>query len=382
MREGYKMLGNQKGMTLIELVMVIIIIGILAGVGMKSMDSALVTAKIESTKRELDALAGAVAGNPDIISNGCRVDFGYVGDVGSLPANLDALVTSPGGYTTWKGPYIKNNFVQATDDYKKDAWNVLYTYNGGVTIISTGSGSDITKQIANASSDLTNNSVQGVVLDVEGIPPGIYNVDVDITITYPDGTGGTTTATINPSAGGNYSFTGIPIGNHTIMAVNTPTNDTLISYITMPPKSNVIDNLRFGSALWAAGNGSSGNSLQYVSGSAQVEGSDNVEFDISNNTGSDVTIDWLKATYVRDPAAYYERIRWGGSTVANSSSPRYASGAQANFSNSKTINDGSTITIKLQNFNTAQSGSGSDANMAGVSFTMLFSDSSQISFSL
>jgi len=111
MREGYKMLGNQKGMTLIELVMVIIIIGILAGVGMKSMDSALVTAKIESTKRELDALAGAVAGNPDIISNGCRVDFGYMGDVGSLPANLDALVTSPGGYATWKGPYIKNNFV-------------------------------------------------------------------------------------------------------------------------------------------------------------------------------------------------------------------------------------------------------------------------------
>lgn len=375
------MLGCQKGMTLIELVMVIIIIGILAGVGMKSMDSALVTAKIESTKAELNALAGAVAGNPDIISNGCRVDFGYIGDVGSFPPNLDALVTNPGGYTTWRGPYIKNNFVQSTDDYKKDAWNALYTYNGGVTIISTGSGNNITKQIANASSDLTNNTVQGVILDVEGIPPGTYSEDVDITITYPNGTGGTTTSTINPSASGNYSFTGIPIGNHTIRAINTPTHDTLTSYVTMPPKSNVINNLRFGSALWGAGNSSSGNSLQYVSGSAQVDGND-IEFDIFNDTGSGITIDWLNATYVRSPAAYYERIRWGNNTVAYNTSPRYASGTQVNFSNSKTINDGSTITIQLQNFSTAQNGNGSSANMAGVSFTVLFSDSSQISFNL
>ncbi len=376
------MLGCQKGVTLIELVMVIIIIGILAGVAMKSMDSAISTAKVESTKKELDALASAIAGNPDIISNGFRVDFGYVGDVGSLPPNLDALVSNPGGYATWKGPYTKNNFVQATDDYKRDGWNVLYTYNGGLTIISTGSGSNITKQIANASADLLNNGVHGVILDVEGIPPGVYNSDVDITITYPDGAGGTTTASVNPSTSGNYSFSGIPIGNHTIVAVNTPTHDTLISYITMPPKSSVVNNLRFGSALWGAGNSSSGNSLQYVSGSAHPENGEDIQFDIFNDTGTNIDIDWLKATYVRSPAAYYERVRWGNSTVVNNSSPRYASGSQASFSNSKTINDGSTITIKLQNFNTSQNGNGSNANMSGISFTILFSDSSQISFSL
>lgn len=369
-------------MTLIELVMVIIVIGILSGVAMKSMDASIQTSKIEATKSELGVLAEAIVGNPNIISNGFRVDFGYVGDVGSLPANLDALVTNPGGYSTWRGPYIRNNFTQAADDYKKDSWNVAYAYTGGVTIASTGSGSNITKQIANAVTDLTNNSVNGVILDVEGIPPGVYNADVEITISYPNGTGGTITAATNPSASGSFSFSGIPIGNHTVTAINSPTNDTLISYISMPPKSNVIDNLRFGSALWGAGNSSSGNGLEYVLGTAHIQNGEDVHFDIYNNTGSDITINWLKATYSHTPAAYYERIRWGNSTVANSTNPRYGSNSQVNFTNSKTINNGSTVTIKLQSFNNSQSGSGSPVNMAGVNFTVLFSDSSEVTFSL
>ena len=373
---------SQKGFTLIELVMVIIIIGIMAGVAMKSMDSAIETGRIESTKKEMEQLAQAIAGNPELISNRSRVDFGYVGDVGSLPSILDALVNQPPGYTTWKGPYIRNSFTQASEDYKRDGWNVLYTYSGGVTIISTGSGSNITKQFANTVSDLTNNTVQGIVQDVESIPPGIYNGDVEITITYPNGTGAMTSITVNPSANGNYILGGIPVGNHTLMAVYRTTNDTLISYVTVLPKSTIINNMRFGSALWGAGNATSGNSLQYVSGSARIESIYSIAFDIFNNTGDNVMISWLKATYDRNPTAYYDRIRWGNASVANSSSPRYGSGTQANFSSSRTINDGSTVTIRLQNFNTSPTGAGTSASMAGVSFTILFSDSSLISLSL
>jgi prepilin-type N-terminal cleavage/methylation domain-containing protein len=375
-------LNSPNGFTLIELVMVIIIIGVLAGVAMKSMDSAIQTGRIESTKKEMEQLATAIAGNPDLISNGTRTDFGYIGDIGSLPPNLDALVTQPSGYTTWKGPYIRNSFNQASEDFKRDAWNALYSYNGGVTIVSTGSGSNITKQIAGAASDLTNNTIQGIVVDALSNPPGTQNNNVNISITYPNGTGATTTATVHPSGNGNYTFSGLPVGLRTITAVNTPTNDTIISYVSILPKSTIIDNIKFGSALWQVSGGSSGDGLQYVTGSASLTGNDNVNFNIYNNTGSDVEITWLKATYTHTPAAYFERVRWGNATIANSTNPRFASGTQVNFSGSRTINNNSTVTIRLQNFNISQSGSGAAANMAGTSFDILFSDSSLISFSL
>ena len=136
------MIASEKGMTLIELVMVIIIIGILAGIAMKSMDSAIETGRFETTRKELNHLAGAIVGNPDLVNNGVRTDFGYVGDVGALPASLDELVTAPAGYSTWRGPYIKSDFVQSSDDYKTDAWGVEYAYVG-LAITSTGSGSNI-----------------------------------------------------------------------------------------------------------------------------------------------------------------------------------------------------------------------------------------------
>lgn len=300
------------------------------------------------------------------------------------PSNLDALVAAPPGYTTWDGPYINTNFLQSAYDYKKDAWGVLYTYNGGVTITSTGSGDNITRQLANAASDLTSNIIQGTVLDAESVPPGLYSGSVNISISYPDGTGSTTTTTINPSAGGNYTFTNIPIGNHALTTVNTTTNDTVFSYVTFPPKSTVVDNIRFGSALWAAGSASSGDALQYVAGSAKTTGAhgENVEFKIFNDTGQNITISWLEATYTHSPTAYYEEVKWGLSSVANQTSPRFASGDRADFSSSKAINNGSTKTVELRKFNTAQSGGGSDENMANSSFTVLFSDGSTISFDI
>lgn len=362
--------------------MVIIIIGILAGVAMKSMTATINTSRIESTKKEMEQLASAIVGNQELISNGVRVDFGYVGDIGSLPHNLDALVNRPGGYATWKGPYIRNSFNQASEDYKRDAWNTLYTYTGGVTIISTGSGSNITKQYANSVSDLTGNTIQGVVLDANSNPPGSQNGNVSMIITYPDGAGSTTSSSVNPSTNGNYSFAGIPIGNQTIRAINSPTNDTLISYVTVLPKSTIINNMKFGSSIWQASGASSGNSLEYVSGSASTNHSSDVQFDIYNNTGAGVTVDWLNASYSHTPAAYYDAVMWGHTAVANTYYQRYASGTQVNFNASKTINNGSTVTIQLQHFVDRQNGGGYPVNMTGTTFTVTFSDSSVVIFSL
>ncbi|RME30712.1 MAG: type II secretion system protein, partial [Candidatus Zixiibacteriota bacterium] len=101
-------LRGQRGYSLIELVVVLIIVGILASVALKSLRTAGVVAKTEQTRHELDKLAWAITGNPERSSGGVRSDYGYIGDVGALPPNLDALVTNP-GYATWKGPYIRDD---------------------------------------------------------------------------------------------------------------------------------------------------------------------------------------------------------------------------------------------------------------------------------
>ncbi|MBD3403981.1 prepilin-type N-terminal cleavage/methylation domain-containing protein, partial [candidate division GN15 bacterium] len=158
------------GFTLIELVIVVVIAGILVTVALQGTRQISDTARVEETRQEMDALAMAIAGNPGLHNNGVRTDFGYVGDVGALPPNLDALYANPGGYATWNGPYIRNRFTQIADDYKTDAWGTLYAF-GGIAITSTGSGENLTRRVAPSSDHLLYNSVAGNVYDLDGTPP-------------------------------------------------------------------------------------------------------------------------------------------------------------------------------------------------------------------
>jgi len=205
---------DRRGFTLIELVMVIAVIGIISAVATVKMLPSLETARYEATKAEMLSLAYAIAGNPDVYTNGARSDFGYVGDIGSLPPDLDALAFNP-GYSTWDGPYIKADFV--SNDFKQDAWEVDYIYSGTL-LRSTGSGSNIDKQFVPNISDLLTNSVSGYLLDADSEMPGfVYNDSISINLIYPDGSGNIATNSINPGANGDFTFSGIPVGNQTLI---------------------------------------------------------------------------------------------------------------------------------------------------------------------
>jgi prepilin-type N-terminal cleavage/methylation domain-containing protein len=373
-----------RGFTLIEILMTIVVIGILATVALRSLQSGIDQSRIRGTQEEMDELVMAIAGNPNLYANGLRSDFGYVGDVGSVPSSLDNLMTNPGSYTTWKGPYLGRRFTQDADGYKKDAWGNLYTFTSGITISSTGGGvTAMTKSASSAVSDLTTTPVTGTITDAAGNPPGDSSAAITVRITYPNGTGGTTSATATPNGGGAFSVSGIPIGNHTITAVYRATNDTVYALASSLPKTGAFTSLRLpGSPFSASGGGGASGGIVYVSGSARTLGSqnDSVAFDIRNSGTSSVTVASLVATYTHSPNAYYERIRWGGTTVFNQNNPRAGSGDAAPFSVSRTLAAGATVTVRLQRFKNPATGSATPQDMSNINFSISFSDGSVVTF--
>lgn len=366
--------------------MVIIIMAIIAAVAMRSMDRGLETARVEETRNEMNQLAEAIAGNPNLYSNGMRTNFGYVGDIGSLPASLDALVANP-GYGTWRGPYIHTDFSGYIGDFKKDAWGKLYAYTGDISIQSTGGTDTLTRSIAQLTSDLTANSLTGTVTDAAGNPPGDSATNVRIIVSYPNGSGGTKDSTLVPTAGGVFTFPNcLPIGNHCVRAVNLTTADTVQQFVSVFPKSAVQTSLRLPGALFAAtssggggGGGASGNII-YVSGTASTYGGQNsvVRFDIKNNGAMAVDVNNIKLTYT--VTAYFDKIIWAGSEVENSGNPWPGNNHVVAFASTQTLTPGQQVTVDVDYFRLGPS-SGGKVNMTGRTITATFSDGSVLTFS-
>ncbi|MCK4436884.1 type II secretion system protein GspG [bacterium] len=186
------------GFTLIEVVLIIVIIGMLAAVGVRFTAVSINRARFEATGEEMASLIFGLVGNAEIKEKGIRTDFGYVGDCGSLPADvqgLDALVTDP-GVTGWDGPYISGNF-QGSDEFKRDEWGNEYIYDASAGTITsygsdkvpggTGYAGDITMKIFDPLENLTTNSVKVFVRDGRGTT--LTDEYVDVAITYPGAVG-------------------------------------------------------------------------------------------------------------------------------------------------------------------------------------------------
>jgi prepilin-type N-terminal cleavage/methylation domain-containing protein len=244
---------RQTGYTLVEVVVVIIIVGILATTAMRSMRSISDVTRTEDTKLRLDRLAKAMVGDPTVTSEGNRVSYGYVGDIGALPASLDALVQNPGSYTTWHGPYIRDDYSSGgtNTNFKQDGWGKEIAFSGGASLISSGSGSNITRNLANATSALLHNKVTVVVTDMNRNVPGTaYKDSVRFVLSLPDGAGGVATRTKNPDKNGYAQFDSIPVGLQTLKVVYTPTNDTTTRRLNVNPGENTYTEISLYRKTW------------------------------------------------------------------------------------------------------------------------------------
>ena len=130
---------SQKGFTLIEVMVVVVILGILAAVIVPNIMDEPEKARINKAKQDIRALEEAL--------NRYKLD-NY--DYPSTEQGLESLVTKPGGTPEpkrWKGPYVKK--------INEDPWKNPYQYanpgtHGKIDVFTTG------KDIASPEDDIGN----------------------------------------------------------------------------------------------------------------------------------------------------------------------------------------------------------------------------------
>lgn len=242
-----------------ELLVVLLIIGILSTVALRTIDATRDRGLFDQTTAEMNKLVHAMVGNPDLTYDGRRVDFGYYGDMEKLPDSLRELVQNTTGSPYWHGPYFKLAYGSDDTSYLFDGWGDKYRYPIGTPafeIQSSGGGKySMTVKPADDLDQLSSNTIAGTITDRDGLPPGdqaLTTFYVYLTYNNPDAHLGKDTAMVVPLASGYYEFSAprqVPIGIHKLVARRSST-DSLVRYVTVVPRSKTIVDFRFTSSFW------------------------------------------------------------------------------------------------------------------------------------
>ncbi len=121
----------EKGFTLLEVIVVLAIISIFAGIVGTVIGTSVLSTEIEASEESMNVLRDAL--------------LAYYADTDEFPAatgnaeiDLADLVTDPGA-TGWDGPYISSGFENS--DFARDAWKrpLAYAYTSGATSCSIAS---------------------------------------------------------------------------------------------------------------------------------------------------------------------------------------------------------------------------------------------------
>jgi prepilin-type N-terminal cleavage/methylation domain-containing protein len=381
----------KQGFTLMELLVVLLIIGILSTVALRTIDATRDRSLFDQTTKEMNQLVQAIVGNPDLTYDGRRVDFGYFGDMEQLPSDLRDLVYNPTGTDRWRGPYFKLMSAGDTISYRYDAWGGEYSYvPASGWIISGGNGKySMTVKVADTLTQLTNNTISGSFLDHDDNPPGVFSTTYMVRLFYnnPDAHGGESVAVVNPSGGGSYeiSFTPagdshkVPIGTHKMQAIAS--GETLTRYVTVVPRSHTVVDFKFTKSFW--------NKLRMVGEARPTPESAGFIINVVNDQPDSVTINWLH--FYSTPASAYMRYflidgKLGTGFPLGPTDPGIGNGDTVRFA-PLTVAPGGTqmVELLLQQFYPVAVPAPPDdtlANVCGKDFVLRFSEGSEIKFTV
>ncbi len=244
------------GVTLLELLVVMMILSLILTAAVKTWDVTLERGRFETTKKKLDQLATAIVGDPNAIVAGQRVDFGYVGDVGLLPSKLGDLVKDPLGLpdsiNPWRGPYMRATFSESPEGYRVDGWGDTIVYSRDSLFVRSYGGygplersRHITREFGYTYDALMKNTVDGQVMDVRGVPPPdtlMNGVDIRVEM-YGPRNGILTWVPAVYGTNGQFRFYPVPQGNRYLLRAVyihdiPPPVDSVVSqrYVTVYPK--------------------------------------------------------------------------------------------------------------------------------------------------
>jgi len=236
---------QDRGVTLLELLVVLMILSIVLTAAVRTWDVTLERGRAQTTAQKLDQLVKVIVGDPDYIVAGARADFGFVGDEGRLPKNLQELVVRPDGDSVWRGPYIRSTFNQSEIGYRTDGWGDTIIYGYQAYALNTDSlwvrsygGRGVadrsrwqTLNFPYTFKALAQNEVSGQIVDVRGNapPPTVYD-RLYINLHYPSDGKTIGWRQVGASAA-NFQYLGIPQGIHRLVAVYFPSWPTITDSI-------------------------------------------------------------------------------------------------------------------------------------------------------
>ncbi|HTW91512.1 MAG TPA: prepilin-type N-terminal cleavage/methylation domain-containing protein [bacterium] len=375
---------SRPGFTLVELMVVLLIIGILSTVALRTIDATRDRGLFDQTTKAMNKLVQAAVGNPDLTYDGRRVDFGFFGDMERLPdVPLDLLERpNTSDASIWNGPYLHPTGVEPDSDYLKDGWGNSYSFSSGSgTFMSTGNGKySMTMRLADSLPQLSQNTITGTLSDADGNPPG-STLDSSISIRFYYNNPilhGKAYDSLIPTAGGYYNFSpgsptgfqGVPMGIHKLQAIMS--GETLTRWVTSQPRSRTVVDMKFNLSFWTK--------LVLVGQPVPKLDSTGFYIVIGNEQKQDITIDSLQfitspsnaymMTFIIDGTSYSPPLGVGPGGAINFT-PVTVPASMAR-----------QVIINFLNFNQNQDGSGADAKVVGQQFKIGFSDGSEIVFTV